>query len=137
MIETPRLKIVVIFIKTILSFVPWRKFINICNNIAWKYGDVTVKDFRKYEKLEYKKNKLKLVIDFLNNCKQLGAWCIQNSLSLNYRMFLIKTLYHFVKDSFVVPSASAIRNSNILQKNSVYPKTFYQHSFLTIYLQNL
>ena len=69
MIETPRLKIVVIFIKTILSFVPWRKIINICNNIAWKYGDVTVKDFRKYEKLEYKKNKLKLDIDFLNNGK--------------------------------------------------------------------
>ena len=35
-------------------------------------------------------------------------------------MFLIKTLYHFVKDSFVVPSGSAIKNSNILQKNSVY-----------------
>ena len=31
-----------------------------------------VKDFCKYEKLQYKKNKLKLDIDFLNNCKQLG-----------------------------------------------------------------
>ena len=38
-------------------------------NIARKYGNVTVKDFRKYEKLEYKKKKLKLDIDFLNNCK--------------------------------------------------------------------
>ena len=36
--------------------------------------NVIVKDFRKYEKLEYKKNKLKLGIDFLNNCKQLGVY---------------------------------------------------------------
>ena len=50
-----------------------RKIINIYNDIAHKYGNVTVKDFRKYEKLEYKKNKLKLDIDFLNNCKQLGV----------------------------------------------------------------
>ena len=33
-----------------------------------------VKDFRKYEKLEYRKNKLELDIDFLNNCKQLGVY---------------------------------------------------------------
>ena len=33
-----------------------------------------IKDFRKYEKLQYKKNKLKLDIDFLNNCKQLGVY---------------------------------------------------------------
>ena len=32
------------------------------------------KYFRKYEKVEYKKNKLKLGIDFLNNCKQLGVY---------------------------------------------------------------
>ena len=69
MIETRCLKNVVIFIKTILSFALSRKMININNNIARKYGDVTVKDFRKYEKLEYKKNKLKLDIDFLNNGK--------------------------------------------------------------------
>ena len=36
--------------------------------------NVIVKDFRKYEKLEYKKNKLKLGIEFLNNCKQLGVY---------------------------------------------------------------
>ena len=52
----------------------WRKIINICNDTAWKYGNVTVKDFRKYEKLECKKNKLKLDIDFLNNCKQIGVY---------------------------------------------------------------
>ena len=33
-----------------------------------------VKDFRRYEKLEYKKNKLKLDIDFFNSCKQLGVY---------------------------------------------------------------
>ena len=51
-----------------------RKIINIYNRIAQKHGNVTVKDFRKYEKLEYKKNKMKLDIDFLNNCKQLGVY---------------------------------------------------------------
>ena len=68
------MKNVVIVIQTILSFVLSRKIINIYNNIAQKYGNVTVKDFRKYEKLEHKKNKLKLDIDFLNNCKQLGVY---------------------------------------------------------------
>ena len=33
-----------------------------------------LKDFRKYKKLEYKKNKLKFDTDFLNNCKQLGVF---------------------------------------------------------------
>ena len=37
-------------------------------------GNVTVKDFRIYEKLEYKKNKLKLDNDFLNSGKQLGVY---------------------------------------------------------------
>ena len=73
MIEMCRLKNVVIFIQTILSFVLSRKIINIYNDITQKYGNVTVKNFWKYEKLEYKKNKLKLGIDFLNNCKQLGV----------------------------------------------------------------
>ena len=73
MIETHRLKNVVIFIQTFLNFVPSRKIINICNYISRKYGNVTVKDFRKHEKLEYKK-KLTLEINFLNNCKQLGGY---------------------------------------------------------------
>ena len=73
MIETRRLKNVVIFIQKILSFVLPRKIINIYNNIVRKYGNVRVKNFRKYEKLEYKKNKLKLDIDFFNNCKELGV----------------------------------------------------------------
>ena len=62
-----------------------RKIINIYNDIAQKYGNVTVKDFRTHEKLEYKKNKLKLDFDFLNNCTNLVY--IRNSLSLNCRMF--------------------------------------------------
>ena len=65
MIETRCLKDAIISIQTFLSFVLSRKIINIYNDIARKYGNVTVKDFRKYEKLEYKKNKLKLDIDFL------------------------------------------------------------------------
>ena len=72
MIEKRSFKNVVIFIQTILSFVLSRKIINIYNDIARKHGNVTVKDFQKYENLEYKKNKLKLDIDFLNNYKQLG-----------------------------------------------------------------
>ena len=74
MIETRRLKNVVIFIQKILSLVLSRKIINIYNDIARKYGNVRVKDFRKYEKLGYKKNKLKLDIDFFNNFKELGLY---------------------------------------------------------------
>ena len=64
----------VIFFQTILSFVLWRKIINTLNSIGRKYGNATVKDFWKYEKLKYKKNKLKLDTDFLKNCKQLGVY---------------------------------------------------------------
>ena len=74
MTELRRLKNVVIFVQTILSFVLSRKIINIYNDVARKYGNVTDKDFRNYEKLEYKKSKLKIDIDFLNNCKQLGVY---------------------------------------------------------------
>ena len=74
MIERRRLKNVVIFMQRVLGFVLSRKNLNIYNNIARKYGNVTVKDFRKHEKLEYKQNKLKLDINFLNNCKQLGVY---------------------------------------------------------------
>ena len=138
MIETRRLKNVVIFIQTVLCFVLSRKIVNIYNNISRKYGNVTVKDFRKYEKLECEKKKLKLDINFLNNCKQLGVY--PKFLTLNCRMFPTKTFYQFVKDSFVAPSTNVIKNSNILQKNSVYPKTFYLHSFpllTSTSLQNL
>ena len=68
------LKNVVIFVQTILSFVLSRRTINIYNDIAWKYGNVTVKDFRKYEKLDNKNNKLKLDIE----CSQQlqTTWCV-------------------------------------------------------------
>ena len=36
-----------------------RKIIKIYNDIAQKHGNVTVKDFQKYEKLKYNQNKLK------------------------------------------------------------------------------
>ena len=67
MVETCRLKNVLIFIQVILSLTLSRSILNNYNDIAQKYGNVAVKDFRKYQKLEYKKNKLKLDIDFLNN----------------------------------------------------------------------
>ena len=49
MIETAPLKKVVIFMQTILSLELNYKYLN---DIARKYGNVTFKDFRKYEKLE-------------------------------------------------------------------------------------
>ena len=47
-----------------------RKIVNIYNDIARKYGNVTVKDFQKIGN----NNKLKPDIHFLNNCKQLGVY---------------------------------------------------------------
>ena len=137
MIELHRLKSVVIFIQTILRFVLPIKIINIYNDIVWKYGNVTVKDFRKYEKLECKK-KLKLDIDFLSNCKQFGV-CLK-FLIFKLPNVYNKMLYQFETDSFIVPSISVIIDSNIFQKNSVYPKTFCLNSFLLLTstsLQNL
>ena len=57
-----------------LSFELSRKIINISSDLAQTYGNAMVKDFWKYEKLEYKKNKLKLDIDLLNNWKELGVY---------------------------------------------------------------
>ena len=138
MIETRRLKNVVIFFQTILSFVLSRKAINIYNDIARKYGNVMVKDFRKYGKLEYKKNKSKLDIDFLNNCKQLGVY----PKFLIFKLLNIsnKDVYQFVKGFFVAPSINVTKNFNMFQKISVYPKTFYLNSFqlsTSTFLQNL
>ena len=69
-----RFKNVVTFSQAILSFLLSRKITNVYNDLARKYANVTVKDIRKYEKLDNKNNKLKLDIDFLNNCKQLGVY---------------------------------------------------------------
>ena len=51
-----------------------RKNIKLYNYIAQKHENVGVKDFQKNEKLMYSQNKLKLYIDFLKNCKQLGVY---------------------------------------------------------------
>ena len=96
MIETRCLKNVVIFIETILSFVLSRKIINICNDFAREYGNATVKDFRKYEKLEDKK----LDISFLSNYKQLGVYAkflifklpnVYNEDALSFRKRLLRS----------------------------------------------
>ena len=102
MIETSHLENVVIYIQRGLRSVLSRKIINIFNDIARKYGNVTVKDFQKYEKLKYKKNKRKLDIDFLNNCKQLGMYPKFNKDTLS-----------ICKDSFVAASTSVTKNYNI------------------------
>ena len=60
MIETLHLKNVVIFIQRTLTFVLSKKIMNIYNDRAEKNGYVTVKDFRKYERLEYKKKETKI-----------------------------------------------------------------------------
>ena len=104
--STRCLKNIVIFIQTIVSFVLSRKIVSIYNDIAWKYGNVIVKDFRKYEKLDCKKNKVKLDINFLNNCKQLGV----------YPKFLIFKLLNVAsKDAVSIPKRllrSAINKHN-------------------------
>ena len=65
---------------------------------------------------------------------------IRKSLSLNCRIFIIKTLYQFIKDFFEAPSINVINNPNNFHKNSVYPKTFYINKCLLLTstsLQNL
>ena len=45
-------------------------------------------------------------------------------------------LYQFVKDSFAAPSTNVVKNSNIFQKNSVYPKSLLsaQLSIIDFYI---
>ena len=74
MSESRRLKNDVIFFQTVLRSMLSRNIVYIYNDIARKYGNFAVKDFQKYVKLKYQQNKLKLDIDFLNNCKQLGLF---------------------------------------------------------------
>ena len=124
MIETCRLKNVLIFFQTILRFVLSRKIIKFYNDIARKYGNVTVKYFRKYEKLEYKKNKMRLDIDFLNNCKQLGVY----RKFLNFKLTNVSN-----KDALSIRKRlprSAMNKRK--KKESVCPKTFYLRQLSTI-----
>ena len=55
MIETRYLKNVVFF-QTISSFVLPRKIMYICNGIAEKHENVTVKHFQNYEKIARRRN---------------------------------------------------------------------------------
>ena len=150
MIETRCLKNVVIFIQTVLSFMLSRKIINIYNYIARKYGNVTVKDFRKHEKLEYKKNKLKLDIDFLNNCKQLGVYPkflifklpnVSNKDALSVRKRLLrsaiskrnKELQHFSKElglseNFFCTQLSTIDFYILTKSITSYKRIFVRNS---------
>ena len=74
MSESRRLKNAAIFFQTILRSMLSRKIVYIFNDVARKHENFAVKDFRKYVKLKYQQNKLKLDINFLNNCKQLGLF---------------------------------------------------------------
>ena len=127
MTETRRSKNIIIFIQTISSFVLSWKIINIYNDIARKYGNAIVRDFRKFKKLEYKNNKLKLDIDFLNNCKQLGVYpnflifklsnvSSKGALSIRKRLLLSainnRNKEHFSKDLSL--SESFLSNSLLL-----------------------
>ena len=113
MIQTRRSKNVIILIQTVLSFVLSRKMINIYNDIARKYGNVAVKDFHIYEKLECKKKKLKLDIDFLNSCKQLGV----------YVKFLIFKLPN-VSNKDALSSRKRLLRSAIIKRNKELFKEF-------------
>ena len=130
MIETRRLENVVIFLQKILCFVVSRKIIKICNDVAQKHGNVTVKDFQKYEKLRYKQNKRKLDIDFLNNCKHLGVYLkflFFKLLNVSNRdaLSIGKRLLH-------TPSINAVKYFNMSQKNSVNRKPFYPNNYLLL-----
>ena len=122
MIETRCLKTVAIFFQTILSFVLSRKIINIYNDLARKHGKITVKDFCKYEKLEYKKNKLKLDINFLNNCKQLGVYPkflifkllnVSNKDALSVRNKQNKKFQHVLKQLCIIENFLSKQLSSI------------------------
>ena len=106
------------FFQTILRFVLSRKIINIYKDIARKYGNTTVNDFRKFEKLEYEKSKLKLDIDFLTNYK----------LSVYPKFLIIKLQNVSNKDTLSIRKrflCSAInKNFSMFQKNSVCLKGF-------------
>ena len=130
-----------------------RKITNIYNDIAQKYGNVTAKDFRKHEKLEYKTNKLKLVIDFLKNCKQLGVYPkfllfklrnVSNNDTLSIRKRLLrsainkrnKELQHLSKElslseNFLSTQLSTIDFYILTKSITLYNKKSLQKSLYT------
>ena len=60
--------------------------------------------------------------------------CIRNFLSLICQCLSIctKTLYQFVKNSFVAPSVSIIKNSNIFQKKLSLSENLWSKQLFTI-----
>ena len=125
-----------------------RKIINIYIDIAWKYGNVTVK-----EKLEYKKNKIKLYINYLSNCKQLGVYpkflifmlpnvSNKDALSIHKRLFHStvnkhnKELQHFSKElslseNFLSKQLSTIDFKILTKSISLHNKKLLQKSLYT------
>ena len=136
MTETPCLKNLVIFLETILSFVLWRKIINIYNDIVERHGNVTLKDFRRYEKLKYKKNKLKLDIGFLNNCKQLGVYpkfqiFKLSNVSNKYTSSIRKRIFHSAINKRNKELQHVSKNLSLSEKFS-----FKQLSTIDLYILN-
>ena len=122
----------------IYLFVLSREIVNINNDIAWKFGNVTIEDFRNKKKLEYKKNKLNLDIHFLSNWKQLHGY--PNFLIFKPPNFSNKDALSIRKRILRRSINKRNKNCNIFENNSVYPNTFYLHSFLLLTstpLQNL
>ena len=127
-----------LFFQTILSFVLSRKIINIYNDVARKYGNITVKHFRKYEKLQYRNNKLKLDIEFLNNCKQIGVYPkflifklpnVSNKDAVSIRKILLRTAIN-----------KRHKELQHISKDLSLLENFYLNSFLlstSTFLQNL
>ena len=130
-----------------------KKIINVYNDVAWEYRNVTVKDFRKHEKLEYKKNKLKLDVNFLNSCKQLGLYPkflifkllnVYDDNALSIRKWLLhsdinkrnKKLQHLLKElslsENVLPTQLSTIDFYILIKSiTLYNKKSLQKSLYT------
>ena len=94
-------------------------------DLAWKHGNVAVKDFHKYGKLEYKKNKLKLDIDFLNNCKQLDVYP---------KFFIFKLPNVSNKDASLTRSAINNRNRKpqLVLKELTISENFISKQLFTI-----
>ena len=83
MIEMRRLKNVVIFIQTILSFVLSGKIVNICNDIARKYGNVTVNNKVTSNKTKHReagKELRDLTKSFTSNNKRILYFVRKNAL---------------------------------------------------------
>ena len=64
-----KFKSVVLFLKILVTLVLSRDYGCIIHDVARKYKDIYVSDLRKLEKLYIKRNKSRLHINFLINCK--------------------------------------------------------------------